>query len=165
MTDERNESIKKLKEMLEGIDFCMMTTIDDGQLRCRPMSTQAAEFDGEVWFFTRDNSHKMSEIEKENRVCLGYANPDDSTYVSVSGRAEMSKDRAKMEELWSPILKAWFPDGLEDPNICLMKVTVEQAEYWESPSGKVVQLLGFVKALATGQEADYGENRKIDLTH
>jgi general stress protein 26 len=165
MANEREQSIEKLREMLEDIDFCMMTTMDGGQLHCRPMSTQAAEFDAEIWFFTRDDSHKISEIEKDNRVCLGYANPDDSTYVSVSGRAEMSKDRAKMEELWNPILKAWFPDGLEDPNICLMKVTVEQAEYWESPSGKVVQLLGFVKALATGQEANYGENRKIDLTH
>jgi general stress protein 26 len=105
----------------------------------------------------------MDEIEKDDRVCLGYSDPDDSTYVSISGRAEMSKDRAKMEELWSPILKAWFPEGLEDPNICLMKVTVEQAEYWEASSGKLVQLFGFIKALATGQEADYGENRKIDL--
>jgi general stress protein 26 len=163
MENERDNSIPKLREMLEDIDFCMMTTIDDGHLRCRPMSTQAAEFDGEIWFFTRDNSHKIDEINKDNRVCLGYAKPDDSTYVSVSGRAEMTKDRSKMEELWSPILTAWFPEGLDDPNICLMKVTVEQAEYWESPSGKLVQLFGFVKALATGQEADYGENRKIEL--
>jgi general stress protein 26 len=109
MVNEREKSVAKLREMVEGIDFCMMTTVDNGQLRCRPMSTQAAEFDGEVWFFARDNSHKIDEIEKDNRVCLGYAKPDDSTYVSVSGRAEITKDRAKMEELWSPILKAWFP--------------------------------------------------------
>lgn len=163
MTDSREDSIRKLKELIEGIDFCMMTTVDGGHLRSRPMSTQVAEFDGEVWFFTRDNTHKIDEIEKDNRVCLGYSDPGDSTYVSVSGRAEVTKDRAKMEELWNPILKAWFPDGLDDPNICLMKVKVDQAEYWESPSGKVVQLLGFVKALATGQEADYGENKKIEL--
>jgi len=163
MEDGREKDIEKLKELTEGIDFCMMTTIDSGHLRSRPMSTQVAEFDGEVWFFTRDNSHKIAEIEKDSRVCLGYANPDDSTYISVSGRAEMTHDRSKMEELWSPILKAWFPDGLDDPNICLMKVTVEQAEYWEASSGKLVQLFGFVKALATGQEADYGENRKLDL--
>jgi len=163
MANEREASIAKLREMLEDIDFCMLTTIDSGHLRARPMSTQAAEFDSEVWFFTRDDSHKIEEIEKDNRVCLGYSKPDDQTYVSVSGRADMTKDRAKMEELWNPILKAWFPEGLDDPNICLMKVTIEHAEYWESPSGKLVQLFGFVKALATGQEADYGENKKIDL--
>jgi general stress protein 26 len=163
MADTRHESIAKLKEMLEGIDFCMMTTIDGGQLRSRPMSTQTAEFDAEIWFFTRDNTHKIEEIEKDNRVCLGYSDPDNHTYVSVSGRAEMSKDRAKMEELWNPVLKAWFPDGLDDPNICLMKVTAEQAEYWEASGGKLVQLFGLVKALATGEEADYGENKKIQL--
>jgi general stress protein 26 len=163
MADSRQDSIKKIKELLVGIDFCMMTTIDSGKLRSRPMSTQAAEFDAEIWFFTRDNTHKMDEIKKDDRVCLGYSNPDNNTYVSVSGRAEMSKDRAKMEELWNPILKAWFPDGLDDPNICLMKVTAEQAEYWDASSGKLVQLIGFVKALATGQEADYGENKKIEL--
>jgi general stress protein 26 len=163
MADSKQDSIKKLKELLEGIDFCMMTTMDGGQLRCRPMSTQVAEFDGEVWFFTRDNTHKMEELAKDDRVCLGYSSPDDSTYVSVSGRGEMSKDRAKMEELWNPILTAWFPDGLDDPNICLIKVTAEQAEYWDASSGKLVQLFGFVKALATGQEADYGENKKLNL--
>lgn len=163
MTDSMEDPIEKLKELVEDIDFCMMTTIDGGQLRSRPMSTQTAEFDAEVWFFTRDNTHKMDEIQKDDRVCLGYSNPRNNTYVSVSGRAEMSKNRAKMEELWNPILKAWFPDGLEDPNICLMKVTAEQAEYWEASGGKLVQLFGFVKALATGQEADYGENKKLNL--
>lgn len=163
MEDTRQESIKKLKELTEEIDFCMMTTIDKGHLRSRPMSTQVAEFDREIWFFTTDNSHKIDEIAKDDRVCLAYSKPDDSTYVSISGRGEIRKNRAKMEELWNPILKAWFPDGLDDPHICLMKVTAEQAEYWEATSGKIVELLGFVKALATGEQADYGENRKIDL--
>jgi general stress protein 26 len=163
VTENRTETVKKLKEMLEDIDFCMLTTIDDGQLRSRPMSTQQAQFDGDIWFFTSDNTHKISEIEADNRVCAAYSKPSDSTYVSVSGRAEVVRDRAKMEELWSPVLKAWFPEGLDDPHLCLLKVTAEQAEYWDSPSGKLVQLVGFVKAIATGQEADWGENKKLDL--
>ena len=163
MEDTRRESVEKIRELLEGIDFCMLTTIDSGHLRARPMSTQQAEFDGDIWFFTSDETHKVEEIEKDNRVCVAYAKPDDDTYVSVSGRAEVVKDRAKMEELWSPILKAWFPEGLDDPHLCLLKVSAEQAEYWDSPSGKLVQLFGFVKAIATGQEADWGENKKVDL--
>jgi general stress protein 26 len=163
MQDKREESVARLKELLEDIDFCMLTTIDSGQLRSRPMSTQQAEFDGDIWFFTDDNTHKIEEIKKDDRVCAAYSKPGDSTYVSVSGRAEIVRDRAKMEELWSPIPKAWFPEGLDDPHLCLLKVTAEQAEYWESSSGKVVQLLGFVKAIATGEQADWGENRKVDL--
>lgn len=163
MHHENNESIEKLKEMLEGIDFCMLTTIDGGQLRSRPMSTQEFEFDGDLWFFTRDNTHKTDEIAKDPRVNVAYSKPDDNRYVSVSGTAELVKDRAKMEELWSPVLKAWFPDGLEDPHIALLKVAVEQAEYWDAPSSSIVQLFGMAKALATGTEMSYGENKKITL--
>ncbi len=133
----------------EGSDFCMLTTMDSGYLRSRPMSTQEFGFDGDLWFFTSDNTHKVEEIAKDNRVNVAYAKPDDNTYVSVSGRGEVSEDREKIEEYWSPILKVWFPEGLDDPRLCLLKVSVEQAEYWDAPSSKIVQLVGFVKALAT----------------
>ena len=163
MTTTKQEAIEKIRELTHGIDFCMLTTMDSDHLRSRPMSTQEFEFNGDLWFFTSDNTHKIDEIAKDNRVCAAYSKPDSDTYVSISGSAEMVKDRAKMEELWSPILKAWFPDGLEDPHLCLLKVTAEQAEYWDSPSGKLVQLFGFVKAIATGEEADWGENKKVIL--
>src|SRR5688572_8457135 len=163
MEDTRKNSIEKIRKLTEDIDFCMLTTIDAGHMRSRPMSTQQTEFDGDLWFFTDDNTHKIDEIAKDNRVCAAYAKPASDTYVSISGRAEVVRDPAKMEELWSPVLKAWFPDGLEDPHLCLLKVTAEQAEYWDSPSGKLVQLFGFVKAIATGEEADWGENKKVIL--
>ncbi len=163
MADNRDQSIEKLRELTEGIDFCMLTTIDGGHLRSRPMSTQRFEFDGDLWFFTSDNTHKIAEIEKDNRVNAAYSNPDDNLYLSVSGHAEVVKDRTKIEELWSPVLKAWFPEGVDDPHLCLLKIQVEGAEYWDAPSSKIVQLFGMVKAIATGQEADYGENKKINL--
>jgi general stress protein 26 len=163
MHHNRDEAINKLKELLEGIDFCMLTTIDQGHLRSRPMSTQEFEFDGDLWFFTSENTHKIEEIKKDNRVNVAYSKPDDNTYVSVSGRAEVVKDKAKIDELWSPILKAWFPEGKDDPKLCLLKIPVEQAEYWDAPSSSIVQLFGMVKAIATGTEADYGENKKLDL--
>jgi len=163
MEDTRQESIEKLKTLIEDIDFAMLTTINGGQLRSRPMSTQKYESDNELWFFTSDQTHKVEEIKADNRVNVAYAEPDDNVYVSVSGRAALVKDRAKIEELWNPILKAWFPDGLEDPTLSLLKVTIEEAEYWDSPNSKLVQIAGFVKALVTGQSADGGENKKISL--
>jgi len=141
----------------------MLTTMDSGVLRSRPMSTQVFEFDGDLWFFTSDNTHKIEEIEKDGRVNAAYSDPGDNVYLSLSGRAEVVKDKAKIEELWSPVLKAWFPEGLDDPHLCLLRIPVEQAEYWDAPSSKIVQLFGMVKAMATGQEADYGENKKITL--
>ncbi|HKP69884.1 MAG TPA: pyridoxamine 5'-phosphate oxidase family protein [Pyrinomonadaceae bacterium] len=163
MSNTREGSIEKIRELTEGIDFCMLTTIDGDQLRSRPMSTQKFEFDGDLWFFTNDKTHKVEELERDDRVCVAYSKPDENVYLSVSGRAEVVKDRAKIEELWNPLLKAWFPEGLDDPSICLLKIPVEQAEYWDAPSSRIVRLFQIAKALATGQEADYGENKKIDL--
>ena len=163
MENTRQESIEKLKGLLEGIDFCMLTTINGGQLRSRPMSTQELDENGELWFFTSDQTHKVDEIEADNRVNVAYAQPDDNVYVSVAGRASVVKDRKKIEELWNPIHKAWFPEGLEDPTLCLLKVSVEEAEYWDSPNSKIVQIAGFVKALVTGQQADGGDHGKVKL--
>ncbi len=163
MEDTRQESIVKLKELIEDIDFAMLTTINGGQLRSRPMSTQKFELDGDIWFFTSDQTHKVDEIEKDNRVNVAYSEPKDNVYISVSGRAQLVKDKAKIEELWNPILKAWFPKGLDDPTLALLQISVEEAEYWDSPNSKIVQLVGFVKALITGTPADGGEHGKVHL--
>lgn len=163
MHHDREGSIKKIRELTEGIDFCMLTTIDGGVLRSRPMSTQRFEFDGDLWFFTNENSHKIDEIEKDDRACVAYSKPEDNVYLSCSGRAEVVQDRAKIEELWNPVHEAWFPEGLDDPTLCLLKVKVEQAEYWDGPNSTLVQLFDMVKAIATGREADHGENEKLKL--
>lgn len=161
---DRHESVKKLREMIKDIEIAMLTTAEpDGSLRSRPMATQKFEFDGDLWFFTRASSPKVDEIEQEHHVNVSYAAPDKQRYVSVSGRARLVRDKNKIEELWSPILKAWFPKGLDDPDLALLKVAVEQAEYWDSPSSTVAQLVGFVKAVATGTSYKGGENEKIDF--
>lgn len=161
MQQTRDESINTLKELIEDIDFAMLTTFSNNKLRSRPMSTQQVEFDGYLWFFTSDKTHKVEEIERDNRVNIAYSKPESNTYISVAGRAALVKDRNKIEELWNPILKAWFPEGLDDPTLALLKITVEEAEYWDSPSSTIVQVAGFIKALATGQQADGGEHGKV----
>lgn len=151
-----DENVKKLLELIKDVNVAMLTTIEnDRQLRSRPMATMEAKPDGQLWFFTGLDSSKVGEIQRDQHVNLSYADPKSQVYVSISGSGRIVRDRAKMEELWSPIHKAWFPKGLEDPNIALLQVDIEQAEYWDSPSSKVVQLIGFVKAIATGKP--YGE--------
>ena len=163
-TTERDEQIKELAEMIKDIDFAMLTTVAaDGTLHSRPMSTQRVEFDGDLWFFTRASAPKVGEIEREHQVNVSYAKPEDQRYISVSGRAVVVRDRAKIEELWSPVLKAWFPEGPEDPDLALLKVSAERAEYWDSPSSAVAHAISFVKAIVTGTPANPGENEKIEL--
>jgi general stress protein 26 len=163
MENNKQKSIEQLKELLEGIDFAMLVTMAGNKLRSRPMSTQEMDENGDLWFFTSDETHKVDEIQADNRVLVAYSQPDENTYVSVFGRCEISKDRAKMEELWNPAHKAWFPEGLDDPHLTLLKVAVEEVEYWDSPNSKLVEIAGFVKALVTGQEAEGGDYGKIKI--
>ena len=160
----QQDDIQKLGELIEKIKFAMLTTVDeDGALRSRPMTTQQIEFDGDLWFFAPKNSGVASETRQQQQVNVAYAAPDDQRYVSVSGRAEWVQDPQRMKELWNPLYKAWFPNGLDDPNLSLLKIHVEKAEYWESPGGAVVTLFGFAKALVTGKQADVGKNEKLTL--
>jgi general stress protein 26 len=148
----REQMIAKVAELIKDINIAMLTTeAEDGLLHSRPMATQKSEFDGTLWFFTGLSTGKVSEIDWNPEVNLSYAEPKDTRFVSVSGSAEIVDDRAKMQELWSDIYKAWFPQGLDDPDLCLMKVEISFAEYWDVPSGKMVQVFGFLKALATGE--------------
>ncbi len=161
---ERAQSIEKLNELVKGIRVAMFSTVDpDGTIHSRPMATQEIESDGDLWFMTGGDSEKVGDIQRHSDVNLSYASSDSNRFVSISGTAETLRDQHKIDELWNPFYKAWFPDGKDDPNIRLIKVHVERAEYWESPSSKVVQLVGFVKAVVTGQQADLGENETINL--
>ena len=157
MSVTRTETIEKLNLLTKDINIAMVTTIDKGVLRSRPMATQETDFDGELWFFTSKQTHKAEEIEKDNRVNVSYSEPEDNRYVSMSGTAELVDDRAKIEELWSPTYLAWFPKGLEDENLILLKVSVEQAEYWDATSSSVVEALGLLKSLVTGERPNTGD--------
>ena len=162
--ETKNSDIETLRNLIKDIKFTMMTTVEaDGSLRSRPMTTQQVEFDGELWFFTDDTTEKIHELEKDQHVNLSYASSDKDKYVSVSGKATVVHDKRKAEELWNPLYKAWFPKGLSDPNLVLLKVTIDKAEYWDGPGSKVVQLFSFAKALATGQRASGTENKKISF--
>ena len=160
----REEQLRKLAELIKDVEFAMLTTVDeDGSLRSRPMATQQVEFDGDLWFFTRASAPKVDEVEQEQQVNVSYARPDKQHYVSVSGRARLVRDRAKIEELWNPAYKAWFPEGLDDPDLALLKVTAEKAEYWDGNSSAVAHLVGLVKAAVTGTSYQGGENEKVNL--
>lgn len=166
MNNDQNtkENLAKLIDKIKDVKIAMMTTVDDdGTLRSRPMKTQKTEADGDLWFFTGYESGKSHEIEHDAHVNLSYAEPSDNLYVSVSGKASVLRDQQKINQLWSADMKAWFPDGKEDKNIGLIKVSIDKAEYWDTPSNTMVTLYGMAKAALTGEPAKGGENKKINL--
>lgn len=158
------EGRKKVAELIKDIRFAMLTTVArDGQLRSRPMTMLERDFDGDLWFFVGASSPQVAEMRADAQVNLSFANPGDNAYVSISGTAQVLRDRAKIEELWNPVYKAWLPDGKDDPDLAVLKVTTTQAEYWDSPNGKIVQAIGFAKAVLTGERPDVGESEKVRL--
>lgn len=161
----REDNLQKLREMVKDIDFCMLTTVDEnGDLHSRPMSiNEQIDPNGDLWFFTGASSHKVSEILRVPRVNVSFADPDNQNYVSITGVAQLVRDRNKIAELWKPEFKMWFPEGKDDPDIALLRISLEKAEYWDSPSSTIGYVLNFVSSLVMGKEADHGENRKIDL--
>jgi general stress protein 26 len=162
----REQRIAKLRDLIQHIETAQLVTMDtDGVLRSRPMATQKLEEEAELWFFTNDYSAKVDNVLVHPEVCVTYADPANNSYVSVSGKAELVRDRDKIEKLWRPILKAWFPNGVDDPDLALLRVDIVSAQYWDATSSKLVQLFGLIKALATGQSAGdtLGENEKVEV--
>lgn len=143
---QQEDAVTKLQELVSSVNTCMFTTIDDNvQLFSRPMATVHVDDDGNAWFFTNEFSEKVHEISKDNTVYLIYAHPKHNTYVTVKGSCTVVLDRAKMRELWKPSMKAWMPLGIDDPKVCLLKVTPEDAHYWNSTTAKMAVFFNRLK--------------------
>lgn len=158
------DAADKLWQMIKDMRVAMMTTLTgSGHLHARPMGTLPhAGFDNAtLWFFTDAHSDKAADIDRNWRVNLAFADPDAQNYISVSGVAEIVRDKDKIRHLWRDILTTWFPKGPDDPNLALIKVTVDSAEYWDSPSATMVWAYGYVKAKLTGERPDPGENARV----
>lgn len=168
MSEEKHlsgsEGIRKIGELIHDIRIAMMTTAaPDGSFDSRPMATQKTEFDGTVWFLTRQDSGKVHEIADDAHVSLVYADPSASKFVSAKGRASVSRDRSKIDELWNPMYKAWFPGGEDDPSIAVLRVKIHEAQYWEASSSKLVRGIKYVAAAASGGKVDIGETGKVTI--
>jgi len=164
-TPTEQERRDKVKAMVADAKICMLTTMTaDGKHVSRPMALQEVEFDGDLWFFTYADSDVIEQIATHPQVNVAFSDPGQHNWISLAGAAVRVDDRAKAEELWNPLLKAWFPDGLETPGLTLVKVQTETAEYWAAAhSSKVITLLGYAKAAVTGKTPDAGENETVRL--
>lgn len=159
-----DESRDTIWTLIKDARVAMLTSLDHGRLRSRPMVACQDDFDdGCLWFFTRADSPKADQVEHEHEVNVAYANAPDNSYVSLSGTAHMLRDRAAIDAHWSDAVKAWFPDGKDDRQLAMLKVEVSQAQYWDAPSSRMVVAFDYLKARLGGDRPELGEHRKIDL--
>ena len=164
MTDSKQngEPIEMLRDRIKGIRMSMLSTISDGKIVTRPMSTQDMGPDGTLWFLTSVESHKVGEIAHYPNVNVSFCDSGSETYVSVAGSAKVSNDRAMIKKFWNPFYAAWF-DGPDDPTIRVLEVKPVTAEYWITKGGKIVSLLSMLASAVTGKDMEAGENRTVSL--
>ncbi len=160
---QQNDSdLDQVAALVKEIRFGMLTTEEtDGTLRSRPMSTLQMDADGALWFFTAADSPKMQDAGQHHQVNVSYARPDKQDYLSISGSASLVRDREKMQSLWTAWIQPWFPQGLEDPNLVLLKVSITEAQYWKAPGTAPMRLYGLAKGMLTGDKDALGEHGSV----
>jgi general stress protein 26 len=160
----RDESLEKLRGLIKGMHVAMLTTLTpDGRLLSRPLGTQGVERDGELWFVTGFDSAKVREIEANPQVNVAYASSDANTYVSISGQATVTRDRATLEAHWTPAMSIFFPDGMDDPNLCMLRVEAQSAEYWDGPGSAAGKALYLAMTAINKNPGNLSENASFDL--
>ena len=156
------ESISKVTEIINGSHIGMLTTInEEGALVSRPLAVQEVKDDGDMWFFTSSTTSQVAQVRADSRVNVSFGKGTE--WVSVAGTAEVVTDRQKIHELWNPAVEAWFPDGPDTPEVVLLHVESDSAEYWTSPGGTAATVLQWVKSKVTNSRMSVGESGTVEL--
>lgn len=161
MANDTTGDVERAWELMKKIGYAMLVTRDGDRLRARPMTAYVERNEGAIYFLTDARQHKEEEIARAPAVNLSFADAGNQKYVSVSGTAVASNDRDKIRELFSTPARAWW-DNAEDPNIRVLKVRPEEAEFWDSP-GKLVAYTKLAAAAVTGTRPEIGGNRKVAM--
>lgn len=157
----RQDQNEKLWELIKDMRTGMLVTQGRGFMHARPMALLQKDLDdGILYFFTSKESAKMDEVEAHSEVCVTFCEQKDMTFVSLTGNVTLSEDRAKIHELWTHESGAYF-DGKDDPELIILEIKIEKAEYWDVTASRMVQIYEFIKGNITGEYPDLGENKKL----
>jgi general stress protein 26 len=149
------EAIEKIKEMAEK-KVCMFTTYEDFKMVARPMATSGIDDNGDLWFISNKSSHKNQQIGYAPVVDLIYMDAGKSHYLVLNGNAQVVEDREKARELWNPLDKAWFKEGVDDPDLTLIKVVPTEGHYWDTKNGKLLTMISIAISALTGKAMKEG---------
>jgi len=158
MADQNN--IARVWDILENNSIGMLTTQFSGGLRARPLDARPDREAGAIFFVTDVRGHKDDEITARPDVCFVVTVPKDNVYLSITGRATVTRDTRKAAEIWKKTDDVWWKGRSDDPNACVLKIEPVKAELWDGPSSSLVAAFEFAKARMTGEKPFLGENRK-----
>jgi general stress protein 26 len=162
---QNEQALDKLRKLVKDIDICMFitNTRPDAETHTRPMATVDVEADGTLWFYTDIRSIKVDEVATDHDVHLVYSHPGKDSYLDIWGTASVVTDREKIKEKWTPMVKAYFSDGADDPKIALLKVLPQDCYYWDNETGKMVYFLKAAASVVTGKRLAEGAEGKLEL--
>lgn len=152
------EAVETVRRLIKGIDIAMLTTVTKEGLVSRPMKTQEVEFDGDLWFLTKEETDKYGQLKDYPHVNVSYVG---DSYVSVRGTAELVNDREKIKQFWNAAYAKFLHTTSDDPNLVLIKVKAEAAEYWET--GNLVKVIKRMFSQLTGKETEAELNKTVKL--
>ena len=155
------DNTQRVWDIIDKVGVCMLTTRSGNGLRARPLEARPDRNAGQIFFVTDIRSAKEHEIEAAPDVGLVFIDSSDKAYLSITGRAYVTRDPAKLKAVWRKTDEVWWPGGADDPNVCLLRIEPVRAELWDGPASAAVEAFEFVKAKVTGKEPKLGQNRKV----
>lgn len=162
MTPQHAAQIVKLRTLIEDVNVAMLHSLKaNGQFYSRPMNTMELDDNANLYFFSDEHTPDEHDIAINNNVSVTYSNPENNTYIALSGKLYLAHDQQKIDQLWIPAMKAWFPAGKQDPKLTLIRVEVSKAEYWNSAESDMVVLFNIIKAVIKGDKFSQGEHERI----
>jgi len=162
---EGHEAVEKIQELVKQAPSCFFcSNIKTGiPFSARPMSVQQVDNDGNFWFLSANDSNKNSELAQDPFVQLIFQGSAHSDFLTVYGMASVSADKEKIKELWEPIAKAWFTEGVDDPRISVIKVESSEGYYWDNKHGNAIAFVKMAAGALIGKTIDDSIEGRIEV--
>ena len=157
-----NDDLDTIRSIIADTTIAVLTTRSPGgELHSRPLAALDYPFEGTLWFFTQDPSPKTRDIADDPQVNVSFT--DGKSYLSLAGTASVERNQTRIDQLWNPMVEAWFDNGRDDPSVALLRVDATSAEFWAINKPGVVRAFEIAKAIVTKTTPDVGENRTVSL--
>ena len=157
------DAVAKIRELVGKAENCFFRTAHspaEGR-GVRPMNVRQVDDHGSLWFLAANDSHLIKELEDDASVELYFQGSSHSDFLYLEGRATLSRDKAKIKELWEPIIKNWFTGGVDDPRIIVIQIAPGAGYYWDTKHGGMVAGIKMLLGAATGRTMDDSIQGKI----
>jgi general stress protein 26 len=150
------EAVTKVKQLAEKAGTCFFcTNIKTGQsFSTRPMAVQKTDDEGRLFFLSAADSKHNAEIENDPMVQLLFQGSSYDSFLNLYGEASISTNKELIKELWTPLVKTWFTEGIDDPRITVITVTPTEGYYWDTKHGKLVAFVKQLVGAAIGKTLD-----------